>query len=116
MLSNLRAKEGEKTRPKPTGFLFDVIACPNYTFEILGWVGYSIMVFDFARPTGLAFSWLFTFVGFYQMTEWALSKHRDYKKQYGDAYKAKIALMPLFEYIFIPLFKQKKEWIKFNNS
>ena len=50
------------------------------------------------------------------MTEWALSKHRDYKKQYGDAYKAKIALMPLFEYIFIPLFKQKKEWIKFNNS
>lgn len=109
MLSNLRAKEGEKTRPKPTGFLFDVIACPNYTFEILGWVGFSIMVFDYKNPTYLAFSWLFTFVGFYQMTEWALGKHRGYQKEYGAQYKAKIALMPLFENLLIPLFKQKKE-------
>jgi very-long-chain enoyl-CoA reductase len=37
--------------------------------------------------TGLPLSWLFTVVGFYQMSEWAVQKHRNYLKQFGDEYK-----------------------------
>ena len=30
---------GSQERPIPSGFLFDYVSCPNYTFEILAWVG-----------------------------------------------------------------------------
>lgn len=80
MLSNLRPAEGSLARPIPTGFLFDFVSCPNYTFEVMSWVGYSIM-------TQIPFSYVFTLVGFLQMTDWALKKHRGYVKTY-DGYKA----------------------------
>ena len=57
-----------------TGFLFDYVACPNYTFEVFSWVGFSIM-------TNIPFSYAFTIVGFLQMTDWALKKHKEYKKK-----------------------------------
>ena len=82
MLSRLRPKEGSKNRPIPSGFLFDYVACPNYTFEVLSWVGFSIM-------TNIWLSWLFTLVGFLQMTDWALKKHREYKKSYPEYSKLK---------------------------
>lgn len=79
MLSNLRPAEGSKKRPIPSGFLFNLVACPNYTFEVFSWVGFSIMV-------NIPFSYLFTLVGLYQMSEWALKKHQEYKKTYGKEY------------------------------
>jgi very-long-chain enoyl-CoA reductase len=79
MLSNMRPKEGAQDRSIPRGFLFELVACPNYTFEVLSWVGFSIM-------TNLIFSYLFTFVGFLQMTEWAIKKHKGYKKTYDKEY------------------------------
>jgi very-long-chain enoyl-CoA reductase len=42
-LSNMRPAEGSQARSIPKGFLFDFVACPNYTFEVLSWVGFSIM-------------------------------------------------------------------------
>ena len=78
-LSNMRPAEGSTKRTIPKGFLFDYVACPNYTYEIFAWVGFSIM-------TGLVFSYAFTCVGFYQMAEWAQMKHRGYKKMYGKEY------------------------------
>lgn len=87
MLSKLRKAEGAKNRPIPSGFLFDFVACPNYTFEVLSWVGFSIM-------TSLPLSYLFTFVGFAQMTQWALKKHKEYKKTYDKEYKKKYAIIP----------------------
>ena len=33
LLSNLRPASGSKQRPIPKGFGFDLVACPNYTFE-----------------------------------------------------------------------------------
>ena len=47
---------------------------------VLSWVGFSIF-------TNVAVSYLFTLVGFGQMTQWALQKHQGYKKEYGDEYK-----------------------------
>jgi very-long-chain enoyl-CoA reductase len=78
MLRNLRPSGSE--RPVPSGFLFDYVSCPNYTFEVLSWVGFSIM-------TQIPFSYLFTLIGFIQMADWALKKHRGYLQTYGDDYK-----------------------------
>jgi very-long-chain enoyl-CoA reductase len=79
-LRNMRPAEGSKVRPVPKGPLFALVSCPNYTFEVLGWVGFSLF-------TQIFFSYLFTLVGFLQMTDWALKKHRGYIKSDGDAYK-----------------------------
>ena len=43
MLRNMRPAEGSQKREIPRGFLFNFVACPNYTFEVLSWVGFSIM-------------------------------------------------------------------------
>lgn len=43
MLSNMRPEEGSQKRSIPSGFLFNYVACPNYTFEVFSWVGFSIM-------------------------------------------------------------------------
>eukprot|EP00605_Chrysophyceae_sp_TOSAG23-4_P000071 GSChrysophyteH1.ASY1.ANO1.73.1 assembled CDS len=78
-LASMRPAEGSKRRDIPKGFGFDLVACPNYTFEVLSWVGFSIM-------TGLFTSWLFTIIGFVQMSDWAQKKHREYKKTYEREY------------------------------
>ena len=79
MLSNLRPSEGSQKRTIPSGFLFNYVACPNYTFEVLSWVGFSVM-------TNLPFAYLFTLVGFLQMADWAQKKHKGYKKTYDKEY------------------------------
>lgn len=79
MLSSMRPKEGSQKRSIPTGFLFNFVACPNYTFEVLAWVGFSIM-------TSILASYLFTLVGFLQMADWAMKKHKIYKKTYEKEY------------------------------
>ena len=79
MLANMRPAEGSKKRDIPKGFGFDLVACPNYTFEVMSWVGFSIF-------TGLWFGWAFTALGFYQMQEWAQGKHATYKKTYDKEY------------------------------
>uniref|UniRef100_M4BCI4 Uncharacterized protein n=1 Tax=Hyaloperonospora arabidopsidis (strain Emoy2) TaxID=559515 RepID=M4BCI4_HYAAE len=79
-LRNLRPAEGSKARPIPKGPLFAFVSCPNYTFEVLGWVGFSLF-------TQVAASYVFTAVGLLQMADWALKKHGGYLKSYGDEYK-----------------------------
>lgn len=79
MLRNLRPAEGSTERPIPTGFLFELVSCPNYTFEILAWVGFSIM-------TQIPFAYAFTLVGALQMGDWAQKKHQGYIKA-SDKYK-----------------------------
>ena len=79
-LSLMRPAEGSKKREIPKGFMFDLVACPNYFFEVMSWVGFSIMTF-------LPASAIFTIVGLAQMTQWALDKHKGYKKSFGDEYK-----------------------------
>lgn len=79
MLSNMRPKEGSQDRAIPRGFLFDLVACPNYTFEVFSWVGFSIM-------TQIPFAYAFTLVGLMQMGDWAMKKHQGYKETYGKEY------------------------------
>jgi len=79
MLSNMRPKEGSQDRNIPRGFLFELVACPNYTCEVLSWVGFSIF-------TQIPFAYLFTIIGFLQMADWAQKKHKGYKKQFDTEY------------------------------
>lgn len=89
-LSGLRRAEGSKERPIPKGFGFDLVSCPNYNFEVTSWIGFSIM-------TGIVVSWVFTLVGFAQMLQWAIMKHKNYLETYGDEYKKlkRKAMVPL---------------------
>lgn len=78
-LSNMRPTEGSTKRDIPRGGMFDLVACPNYTFEVLSWVGFSIF-------TQIPFAYLFTLVGFLQMADWAVKKHKGYKKSFDKEY------------------------------
>ena len=72
---------GGAAREIPRGFLFNLVCCPNYTCEVLSWVGFSIM-------TKIPFAYLFTLVGFLQMADWAMKKHKAYKVSHGKDYAA----------------------------
>lgn len=85
-LGGMRKVEGETTRSVPKGPLFALVSCPNYTFEVLSWVAFSV-------GTNLTMSWAFTAVGLVQMTNWALKKHRGYIKA-DPANKRKKAIIP----------------------
>ena len=65
--------DGSKERRAPGGPLFALVSTPNYTSEVLCWVGYSLM-------TQIGAAYVFTLLGFLQMTQWALAKHRAYIK------------------------------------
>ncbi|KAG2491148.1 hypothetical protein HYH03_010589 [Edaphochlamys debaryana] len=74
ILSNLRAP-GEKDYKIPRGFLFNLVTCANYTFEIWGWILYSIAVQSIP-------AFLFAAVGAGQMTQWAIAKHARLRKTF----------------------------------
>lgn len=94
-LRNLRPA-GSKVRkvPMPTGnpftWLFSLTTCPNYTYEIAGWICFTLM-------TNCFMSGVFTLVGFLQMMVWAKGKRRNYIKEFGDKFpqvKRRTALVP----------------------
>ncbi|XP_022648833.1 very-long-chain enoyl-CoA reductase-like [Varroa jacobsoni] len=91
-LRNLRpAGSKERRIPFPTANpftqLFSFVSCPNYTYEVLSWVAFTAMTNTL--PVGL-----FASAGFYQMTVWALGKHRNYKKEFKDYPKNRTAIVP----------------------
>jgi very-long-chain enoyl-CoA reductase len=85
-LSGMRKEDGDTDRKPPGGPLFSLVSCPNYSFEVMGWVFYSL-------GTNIAMSWAFTLVGLLQMTDWALKKHRGYCK-IDASYKKKKSILP----------------------
>jgi hypothetical protein len=83
--ANLRPEGDSKTRAIPRGLGFDLVSFPNYLFEILSWVTFSVLTGEWAGR------WLFaslassdtlgrlTAVGFtiissLTMINWALQK------------------------------------------
>uniref|UniRef100_A0A1L8DYD0 very-long-chain enoyl-CoA reductase n=1 Tax=Nyssomyia neivai TaxID=330878 RepID=A0A1L8DYD0_9DIPT len=71
----------------PLTALFNLVSCPNYTYEILSWLFFSLM-------TQCIPSLVFTVAGMYQMTMWALGKHRNYKKEFKDYPRERKAIIP----------------------
>lgn len=76
--------------PMPTSNImtkmFKFVSCPNYTYEFVAWVGFTIM-------TQSVPALLFTLAGFYQMMVWAKGKHRRYKQEFPNYPKRK-AILP----------------------
>ena len=70
-LASSRSGDGDKTRRAPGGPLFALVSCPNYTAEFVAWLAWSLM-------TQNAMGLLFTAGGLYQMSVWALQKHKGY--------------------------------------
>ncbi|XP_077951764.1 very-long-chain enoyl-CoA reductase isoform X4 [Gasterosteus aculeatus] len=92
-LNNLRG-EGSRSRrfPEPTKnpftWLFIFVSCPNYSYELGAWVGFSIMT----QCLPVAF---YTLLGFIQMTIWAKGKHRAYSREFKDYPTLRMAIIPL---------------------
>jgi hypothetical protein len=61
----------------PRGLLWDYVTCPNYTFEILAWISFSVM-------TSTAAAYLFALVGFLQMLLWAKQKRSCFSDRLRD--------------------------------
>lgn len=124
--------------------LFNLVSCPNYTYEVISWVGFTVLTqtffckFDFRLDTPFNLSsrdflydvcknikqkktkhsgiiiypysesfhsvkhvtyhpfpaGLFALVGGGQMLQWALGKHRNYKKEFKDYPKNRKAMIP----------------------
>lgn len=66
---------GTKIRRIPRGGLFEFVSCPNYTYEILSWLGFNLMTRTVA---GI----LFMLAGAVQMIIWAQGKHRRYLQEF----------------------------------
>lgn len=91
-LRNLRpAGSKERRIPQPTGnpftWLFSLVSCPNYTYEVASWLSFSGL-------TSCLPALLFCSAGFYQMALWALGKHRNYKKEFKDYPRGRKAIVP----------------------
>ena len=91
LLRNLRpAGTRERKIPfpdrNPLTALQGLVSCPNYTYEVLAWLSFTMMTQ--CLPAGL-----FTLAGAYQMTVWALGKHRNYKREFTN-YPRRKAIFP----------------------
>lgn len=71
----------------PFTVLFNFVSCPNYTYEFFSWVAFTIMTQ--CLPAGL-----FALAGMYQMTVWAIGKHRNYRKEFPNYPKQRKAILP----------------------
>lgn len=79
ILSKLR-KEGEKEYKIPQGGLFDLVICPHYLFEILGFIGISCI-----SQTVYALAFTAGTIGYltgrsYATRKWYLAKFEDFPK------------------------------------
>ncbi|CAE6402704.1 unnamed protein product [Rhizoctonia solani] len=78
-LRNLRPANNPTARGIPRGYLFEYVSCPNYTFEIIAWVAFTLMTKSWA-------SLIFIIAGTTPMVIWAIKKHKAYRREFGSQY------------------------------
>lgn len=79
LLSKLR-KEGDKEYKIPKGGLFDLVICPHYLFEIIGFVGISFMS-QTLYAISFTLGTIFYLVGrSYATRRWYCSKFEDFSE------------------------------------
>ncbi|XP_053887069.1 trans-2,3-enoyl-CoA reductase-like isoform X2 [Malaclemys terrapin pileata] len=71
----------------PFTWLFTLVSCPNYTYEIGSWISFTVMTQTL--PVGI-----FAFLMAIQMSLWAQKKHRLYLKKYNMGALRKTAMIP----------------------
>lgn len=72
----------------PSGGLFEYVTVPNYFCEIITWIGFNILT-NFTIG-GI----LFNIAGAYQMLEWAVERHKKYKKIFPNYPKSRKIIIP----------------------
>ncbi|XWS74670.1 hypothetical protein CRYUN_Cryun01aG0017900 [Craigia yunnanensis] len=80
LLSKIRTKGGKKEYKIPKGGLFELVICPHYLFEILGFLGISLIsqtLYSFSVTLGSAF---YLMSRSYVTRRWYLSKFEDFPK------------------------------------
>ncbi|KAI9310605.1 3-oxo-5-alpha-steroid 4-dehydrogenase-domain-containing protein [Dichotomocladium elegans] len=85
-LRNLRPA-GTRDRNIPYGYGFDLVSCPNYTFETIGWTAVCFLSTSWS-------AWLFNIVATGQMYIWAVNKHKRYRKEFKDYPRNRKAMIP----------------------
>ena len=91
-LSSLRPS-GTKVRQVPRGIFFDHIVAPNYTFEVLAWVGFTL-------TSGLLVSGLFALASAGILASWATAKKNRYVKEF-DGFAGR-DLFPRTRWVIFP--------------
>jgi len=92
LFRNLRPADS-KTRMIPVAtsdpftFLFHRVSCPNYTYEAGAWLSFALLS---QTLTAL----LFALAGLAQMSQWALKKHQNYRKEFKDYPIKRCAILP----------------------
>lgn len=86
ILRNLR-KPGTTTRGIPHGYGFGLVSSANYLWETCAWLTFAVQ----AQVLG---GYVFLVASVYQMAEWALKKHRRYKKEFPNYPKGRTAMIP----------------------
>ena len=74
----------------PFTWLFNLVSCPNYTYELLAWIRFDLPIFDlilshkfsFTAMTNCAIVGINTFIIFIQLFIWSAKKHSTYKKRF----------------------------------
>ena len=86
ILINLR-KSGEIAYKIPRGFLFKYISCPNYFGEIIQWIGFALMAWNFPATTFLIWTAA-------NLLPRVAGHHKWYKSHFKDYPKKRKALLP----------------------
>ncbi|NXX44947.1 TECRL protein, partial [Tricholaema leucomelas] len=72
----------------PFTWLFLLVSCPNYTYEVGSWISFTVMTQTL--PVGI-----FAFLMIIQMSLWAQKKHRLYLKRFYPEVRRKAAMIPI---------------------
>uniref|UniRef100_A0A671YYT2 Trans-2,3-enoyl-CoA reductase n=1 Tax=Sparus aurata TaxID=8175 RepID=A0A671YYT2_SPAAU len=86
-LPGSKAKKIPYPTKNPFTWIFWLVSCPNYTYELGSWMGFTVMT----QCVPVAF---FTVVAFVQMTVWAKGKHRSYLKEFRDYPTLRSSILP----------------------
>uniref|UniRef100_A0A3Q3N210 Very-long-chain enoyl-CoA reductase n=1 Tax=Mastacembelus armatus TaxID=205130 RepID=A0A3Q3N210_9TELE len=86
-ISGSKAKKIPYPTKNPFTWMFWLVSCPNYTYELGSWIGFTVMT----QCVPVAF---FTLVAFIQMTVWAKGKHRSYLKEFRDYPSLRSSILP----------------------
>ncbi|XP_034860790.1 trans-2,3-enoyl-CoA reductase-like isoform X2 [Mirounga leonina] len=71
----------------PFTWMFFLVSCPNYTYEIGSWISFTVMTQTL--PVGI-----FTLLMSIQMSLWAQKKHKIYLKKFNSYVHRKSAMIP----------------------
>ena len=97
---------GTTKRAIPYGYGFNLVSCPNYFFESAVWFAIAALSGSYTGEYCALLTksisnfflrrlaWFFYVFATYIMFNWAVKRHRAYKKEFGTAYPKRKVMFP----------------------